>query len=61
MILNNTMISIKKKIEKDGFFRLTAMADDKTTKALNRMLKKGMIAARKQDDPSFIDFIKNWK
>lgn len=62
LVLNDTMIEIKKEIEDEGFFRLTALATDKQRKAVKRMFDFGMIITiRDSIADTYIDFVANWK
>lgn len=62
LILNNTMIEIKKEIEEKGFFRLTSLATNKQRKTTKRMYDFGTITtANNCIAGTYIDFVANWR
>ena len=60
MILTNEMIKITEAIKEKGFYRITALNTNAERKAINRMVKRGMVKVSAKN-ATYIDIIKNWK
>ena len=54
------MVKVKDEIQKNGFYRLTAMSTDAQRHACISMEKQGLIKSKIDKYSNYVDFIKNW-
>ena len=58
--MTKAMIAIKNEIEKEGFYRLTAMATNMERNGIKKMVRKNMVTRGECVNGTYIDFYKNW-
>ena len=60
MLIRQTMKEIMREVREKGFYRLSLISTDKEKKAIFKLCDQEILTIQRAE-PTYIDFMRNWK